>query len=324
MDDIAQAFQALTASGSDVIRAYEDAATAVGRLDAAARLAPAGLRELLVLRCIATPSHTTHAGMIALLVADGEGDASTRTYDRALRDGAARARGGVLPSLTLLRALLHDGRPPDEVPESMQEIDALLRDTKERTPPVLKAARAAVALDTALAPATGVPRTAPPDALAPERARLIALAVTLVLCVGGGITDAWLTLPIQRADAAGSDAPLSLRTVFVALAREARAAERGLAAAAERCDGDEERIRASLGRAAYSALDLFALLRERIVLGVPDAARTLGLTPPTASAAVARLVDLAIAREVTGKARSRAFAYEGIVIDLEPVTDGVA
>jgi hypothetical protein len=39
---------------------------------------------------------------------------------------------------------------------------------------------------------------------------------------------------------------------------------------------------------------------------------------PTAGAAVERLVMLRIAREVTGRARSRAFAYEGMVRALEP------
>jgi hypothetical protein len=33
---------------------------------------------------------------------------------------------------------------------------------------------------------------------------------------------------------------------------------------------------------------------------------------------VARLVELGVAREVTGKARSRAFAYDGMVRALAP------
>ncbi len=148
-------------------------------------------------------------------------------------------------------------------------------------------------------------------ATAAEIARLGALAVTLVLCVGGATTDAWVTLPSTPPNE-------SLRDTFSALAREARAAERGLADAQELFDSDEQRVRESLGRAAYSALDLLGLLREQIVVTVPEAARTLDQTPPTAGAAIARLVELGIAREVTGKARSRAFAYEGIVRALAP------
>lgn len=299
--------QQLAAAGNDAIRAYEDAATAIGRLDATAKLAAPGLRELLVLRCIATPSRADHFAMIGLLRPEGEGDATLRAYGRGLREGAARARGGALPSLASLHALL---QLPSPSPAAA--IDDLLRDAHERTPPLLKAAFTAAALHTA----------APHTADETGSARLIALCVTLVLCVGGVTTDAWLTLPrspVQQR-AAGRDFPL--RETFAALAREARAAEQGLATARDRCDLDENRVRESLGRAAYSALDVLALLREEIIITVPDTARILGLTPPTAGAAVARLVDLRIASEVTGKARSRAFAYAGIVRALEPESDG--
>jgi hypothetical protein len=234
--------------------------------------------------------------MIALARTDGEGDGAFRSYAAAVRNGAARARGGALTSIASLHELLALPAPAwPAVP-----IDELLRDTHERTPPVLKAGLAAGAI-----------RSAAADSDAAEVARFVALAVTLVLCVGGATTDAWLTLPRGAPDE-------TLRDTFAALAREARAAERGLAAARELFDTDEQRVRESLGRAAYSALDLLALLREQIVVTVPEAARALDQTPPTAGAAVARLVELGIVREVTGKARSRAFAYEGIVRALAP------
>ena len=289
----------LTGAGIDVLRAYEDAATAVGRLDASGRLASPGLRELLVLRCIATPDSASRDRMIALMHGDGEREDSLRIYATAVRDGAARARGGALPSVASLHELLRKPAPP----QLSGPLDDLLRDSRERTPPVLKAALAAVAIRESPAASGDEPAIA----------RLAALAVTLVLCVGGATTDAWLTLPRPRAAA-----DLSLRGTFAALAREARAAERGLVAARELGDTDEPRVRDSLGRAAYSALDVLALLRERIVLAVPETARVLGQTPPTTGAAMARLVELGIAREVTGKARSRAFAYDGIVGALQP------
>jgi hypothetical protein len=294
-----QASQLLTGADTAVLRAYEDAATAIGRLDASARLAPPGLRELLILRCIATPDAVAHDRMIALVRDDGERDDPLRIYAAAVRDGAARARGGAVPSLASLHELLRTPAPA----QFAASLDALLRDSRERTPPVLKAALAALAI-----------REAPAD-LGDESAtaRLASLAVTLVLCVGGATTDAWLTLPRPRAAA-----DISLRGTFAALAREARAAERALIATRELCYADEQRVRDSLGRAAYSALDVLALLRERIVITVPETARELGQTPPTTGAAVARLVELGIAREVTGRARSREFAYEGIVSAVQP------
>lgn len=295
-------FESLASTGIDTIRAYEDAATAIGRLDATAKLESDGLRELLVLRCIATPLGATHRGMIALVRADGEGEDALRAYGKALRTGAARARGGGLSSVATLHESL--GLAPAAWPAAT--VDDLLRDAHERTPPVLKAALAAIAIRSA----TSANPYSNPDA---SEAQLLALTVTLALCVGGATTDAWLTLP-----RAAACAEAGLAATFAALAREARAAERGLSAARELGEQDEQRVRDSLGRAAYSALDVLALLRNEIVITVPETARALSLTPPTAGAAVARLVELGIAREVTGKARSRAFAYEGIVRALEP------
>jgi hypothetical protein len=293
----------LASAGIPGVRNYEDASTAIGRLDATGRFASPGLRELLVLRSIATPTRAAHTGMIAQVRADGEGDDALGEYAVALRAGAARARGGALPTVGSLHESL--GLPSPGWPTSA--IDDLLRDAHERTPPVLKAALAALALRDA----------AGGDPDAPKTAQLVALAVTLVLCVGGAITDAWLTLPH-----ASDGAEPSLAETFALLAREARAAQRGLLAAQALVAADEERVRAALGRAAYSALDVLELLHQRIVVTIPDAARALGQTPPTTGAAVARLVELGVAREVTGKARSRAFAYEGIVKALEPDSTG--
>jgi hypothetical protein len=320
----------LASAGSEVIRSYEDAATAIGRLDAAARLASSGERELLVLRCVATPVGATAKGMIALARADGEGDPSLLAYAKAVRDGAAKARGGVLPTVALLHELLRLPQPQSQPepraqqPPTTSTLDELLRDTHERTPPVLKAALAARALRNA-------PSARPNEPISTAAAaRLAGLAVTLVLCVGGAITDAWLTLPPSpdgplgspRAARAAEDPAEWLGATFATLAREARAAERGLALTRDLAAADQLRVRDTLGRAAYSALDVLALLRDALVITVPQAARELSLTPPTAGAAVARLVELGIAREITGKARSRAFAYEGLVLALEPGTAG--
>ncbi|MFI5231135.1 MAG: hypothetical protein ACHQSE_01360 [Gemmatimonadales bacterium] len=257
--------------------------------------------------------------MIALARSGGEGNEPRASFGfaRALREGAARSRGGALPSLASLHQLLRLSRPAVTAPE----IDELLRDANERTPPVLKAALAALALRVT-GPAGSESRAArePP---APAEHHLAALVIPLLLCVGGATTDAWVTLPLD--DAVATDTPgaaPTLREIFAALAREARAAERGLLAARDLCAADETRVREAFGRAAYSALDVLALLRQEIVIAVPETARTLDLTPPTAGAAIARLVELGIAHEVTGKARSRAFAYEGMVRALRPSAAG--
>src|SRR5665213_409708 len=136
--DSAITVSTLALAGVEVLRAYEDAATAIGRLDASANLASGGLRELLVLRCIATPTGAPLTGMIALVRADGEGDDALHRYGNALRDGAARARGGALSSMARMHESLRLAPPSWQT----ATIDDLLRDARERTPPVLKAALA--------------------------------------------------------------------------------------------------------------------------------------------------------------------------------------
>ncbi|HVT41100.1 MAG TPA: hypothetical protein VHE78_18835 [Gemmatimonadaceae bacterium] len=312
------AFAQLHKAGAPTIRSYEDAATAIGRLDGTASLAPKGLRELLVLRCIVTPSGASRRGMLALLHPDGDMDSPLRSYAAALRTGAASARGGVVPSLEVLRDLLGSPSPggaadtiaflSPSTPVSEAAIIELMRDTPPRPPPLLKAAMTAGAL---LASSGG------------SRGSLASLATSLVLCVGGATTDAWLTLPLAGDGvlAQGPSAPdwnEWLGRAFRALAGEARAAERGLADARRELDIDQARVRDAFGRAAYSALDVLELLANQLVITVPGAARTLGQTPPTAGAAVARLAELGIASEITGRSRSRAFVYAGLVDALAP------
>ena len=65
-----------------------------------------------------------------------------------------------------------------------------------------------------------------------------------------------------------------------------------------------------LGRAAPSALKVYDLLRDRILISSTRAVEALGLTWPTVQAAVERLEDLGIAKEVTGKRRDRIYAYD--------------
>ena len=249
--------------------------------------------------------------MTALLRGDRAGstvESAAADFARALREGAARARGATLPSLEALRGLLM--LPP--LAEPAAGINELLRDAHESPPPVLKAALAAHALHTH---ATGLAESGPLEDHLPQ------LAVPIILCAGSATSDAWITLPRAFVATGALAAPL-LRDTFDALAREARAAERALGAAHERCAADETRVRNALGRAAYSALDALALLRREIVITIPETARTLGMTPPTAGAAVERLVKLGIAREITGKARLRAFAYDGMVAALAPSATG--
>jgi cell filamentation protein, protein adenylyltransferase len=74
-------------------------------------------------------------------------------------------------------------------------------------------------------------------------------------------------------------------------------------------DADRERIHA-LGRGAASALRVHELAGRRIMLSASRTAAELQLSAPTVNAAFARLEDVGVLREVTGRRRGRLFAYE--------------
>lgn len=83
---------------------------------------------------------------------------------------------------------------------------------------------------------------------------------------------------------------------------------------------DRERI-GSLGRAAGSALRVHRVLTSRPIVSVSEVQRRSGLSHPAAGAALERLVELGIVREITGRRRDRLFAYRGY---LEILDAGIA
>ena len=64
------------------------------------------------------------------------------------------------------------------------------------------------------------------------------------------------------------------------------------------------------GRGAASAQRVLTALRMRPMLDIRQLARDHGLTFPTADKAMRTLVDLGIAREITGRRRNRVFVYD--------------
>jgi Fic family protein len=76
----------------------------------------------------------------------------------------------------------------------------------------------------------------------------------------------------------------------------------------------------ALGRPAASALRLHQALRERPVLTLKKAHRRAGMTFPTAAKAMAALMSLGIARELTGGRRNRVFVYDQYLTILNQST----
>lgn len=260
-------------------------AVAVGRLDGVAGLATSGLQRLLQLRCAVLPFGRGPDGMIAILRADREGDAELVLFDESL--GGAIAAGSTATSSS-----------GDALPAGAAAASAVTG----ASPGLLGALLAARERLR-----DGVP------------ARDASLAFSRQLWGDGVLGGPWLALPFDDASApeAYGDVQGWLEATCAAVEREASATVRGLERARARLAGDEAKVRA-LGRAAYSALDLFHLLAERLIVSIAEASAQLGQTVPTAGAAMERLVAAGAAREVTGRARDRRFAYRALVNGMAP------
>ncbi len=260
---------------------------AVGRLDASARLAPAGLARLLELRSAVVPFGAGPDGMIALLRGDREGEAALcEHFDNLLASNGAPLEFAVADGLALAQL-------------------ALVAAAREE------------GSDSAAAGTTGTTGTGTGTGTGAVAA---ALACTTSLWRGGALGGPWLTLPINdglhRIALLGTPEAW-LAASALALEHEAAAVLNGLTRARERLATDEIKV-AAIGRASYSALDLFHLLADRLMLTIGEAADVLGQTIPTAGAAMVRLEQLGVAREVTGRARSRAFAYRALINGVAP------
>jgi Fic family protein len=76
----------------------------------------------------------------------------------------------------------------------------------------------------------------------------------------------------------------------------------------EMIERDRSRIH-ELGRAAATALRVHDLAVKRVVVKPRKAAQTLGLSEPPVYGAIARLEEVGILREVTGRARGKTYVY---------------
>jgi len=85
-------------------------------------------------------------------------------------------------------------------------------------------------------------------------------------------------------------------------------------------EADRKRIEAQ-GRRSGSALRVQAALQARPVTTLQDAAERASLSFPTATKGMALLLDLGIARELTGRKRNRVFAYDRYLAVLSEGTE---
>lgn len=291
----------------------EEAADELGRLDTACALAPTSVE--LALRLVATAGLTepTRSSFFALVAADADPlhDAALPARLLAWRDQLAgeerRVRGGA--QLTAARFA--------SVAPQLEDVE--YRGQRERFEAIWREPGSSRSvLERALDSAAWSPDAAVAEASA-----------ALLLCAGGR-TDHVRLLPFAdvtgttRADAIAAHragdteswAAHALRAL-AARARRTRLAAVSMLAAPEQ----EEQALSTLGRAAITAREALALLRRRLASTGPALAEDLGISRPAASDALERLVAVGLAREVTGRARDRVFAYEAACAMAESLLD---
>jgi Fic family protein len=201
---------------------------------------------------------------------------------------------------------------------ALDNLERFLHDQYGYTPPVIKAGLAHAQFETIHPFLDG-------------NGRIGRLLINLMFVVDGVLSQPFFYLSLylrqnrseyydalQRVRANG-DWEWWLRFYLIGVEWVAREAAATTVALRELFETDQRRV-ARLGRAAGSALQVFELLRDRIALSIPRATQQLGLTWPTVNAAMKRLVDLGVAREMTGRARDRVYAYDR---QLRILSDGI-
>ena len=198
--------------------------------------------------------------------------------------------------------------PPEEVEACMGALETFLHDEADRTPALLKAALAHVQFETIHPFLDG-------------NGRVGRLLITLLLCAEGLLAEPLLYLSLYfkthreryyallQSVRRQGDWEAWLDFFLTGVAETAEEASSGARQILDLFARDRQRVE-GLGRAAGSALRLHQLLQQHPLLTIRRAAQQLRVSLPTAATTLARLADLGIVREVTGRPRDRLFTYQ--------------
>ena len=197
--------------------------------------------------------------------------------------------------------------PAERVEECMAALERFLHDVPERTSPIEKAAFAHVQFETIHPFLDG-------------NGRVGRVMVTLILCAEGILGQPLLYLSLHlkqnrsryyelldrvRTEGAWDEWLQFFAEAVLATAEGAVATARKLV---DLFGEDRERV-GSIGRGAGSALRVHHDLQRRPIATVRSLMQATRLSGPTAGKAVAKLVELGIVREATGRRRNRVFVY---------------
>ncbi len=273
-------------------------------------------------------------------------------YVAALTHGLERMRGGFPLSLRLIReiheVLLSRGRgsekgpgefrtsqnriggtrpgnalyvppPADRVMELMGQLELFLHEEHNAMPLIVKAGLVHVQFETIHPFLDG-------------NGRLGRLLITLLLCASGTLREPilYLSLFFKKNRRSYYDLLMRVRErgdweawteFFLSGVRETSqqavdAAKRIL----EVIESDRKKIEAA-GRLSPSVMRVFREAQTQPILSIASMTEKLGVTFPTASAAIERLQRLGVLREVTGRRRTRLFAYDAYLKILSEGTE---
>lgn len=261
-------------------------------------------------------------------------------YVAAMQHGLRRLREGFPLSLRLIREihgiLLRDGRggertpgdfrrsqnwiggtrpgnaiyvppPPERLMECLDSLEKFLHDETDRLPLLVQLGLIHVQFESIHPFLDG-------------NGRLGRLLITLLLCARGALREPllYLSLYFKTHRALYYELLQKVRTEGVweawlefFLEGTENTAQQAAATAVQLIQlfkEDRQRIQA-IGRSALSALRVHEYMQKKPLINIGLVAGALDLSVPTVSSALARLTELGIANETTGKARDRIFAY---------------
>ncbi|MGB8259914.1 MAG: Fic family protein [Terracidiphilus sp.] len=261
-------------------------------------------------------------------------------YVAAMQHGLERLRAGFPLSLRLIREiheiLLRGGRgadrtpgefrrsqnwiggtrsgnavfvppPPERLMECLDSFEKFLHDESQRLPLLVQLGLIHVQFETIHPFLDG-------------NGRLGRLLITLLLCARGALREPllYLSLYFKTHRSYYYDLLQRVRTegvweewlAFFLEGTEATAKQASETAVEliRLFEADRKRIQA-IGRPALSALRVHEFMQKKPLINIALAVRALHLSAPTVSGALARLEELEIVRETTGRERDRIFAY---------------
>jgi Fic family protein len=322
-----------------LIRLWEEANQALGRLDAMASLLPGS--SLIVdafVRKEAVLSSQIE-GISALPIYEDIEEVSN--YVRAFQFGLRRLRDGSPISLELRRdmhAILLKGSggdfrrtqnrvgsfvppPPEQVMECMGALEVFLHTERPDFPLLIKAGLAHVQFETIHPFLDG-------------NGRIGRLIIPLLLCASGVLREPLLYLSLyfkqhrstyyellDRVRAEGdweSWLEFFLTGIRDTAGRAVIDAQRSIAI----FEQDRRKIQ-ELGRPAGSVLRVFEYAQRTPILSIPNTAQKIGVSAPTVAKSLEHLRKLGIMREITGRQRRRLFIYDAYLAILNEGTEPI-